>query len=104
MTKTLATILALILSSAVALAGDDLEIPQMEIGTNFWDIGWGGPKNQPFKTPWNRFEPANSTTRSARWKSTRYSLMRSAASEIGWSSSWGAAWATRSIAIRTAGP
>lgn len=37
-------------------AEDDLNTPQMEIGTNFWDIGWGGPKNQPFKTPWNQFE------------------------------------------------
>ena len=27
----------------------------MRIGTNFWDISWGGPKNQPFKSPWNQF-------------------------------------------------
>lgn len=43
-------------SVTFSLAGDDLETPQMEIGTNFWDISWGGDKNQPFKTPWNQFE------------------------------------------------
>ena len=56
MTKTLATILAFIASPAIAFAGDDLETQQMEIGTNFWDISWGGPRNQPFKTPWNQFK------------------------------------------------
>lgn len=44
------------LEAPQALAGNDIETPQMEIGTNFWDISWGGPKNQPFKTPWNHFK------------------------------------------------
>jgi hypothetical protein len=57
MTKALVTILALIASPNIVLAGDDLETPQMEIGTNFWDISWGGPRNQPFKTSWNQFKP-----------------------------------------------
>jgi hypothetical protein len=44
-----------VLCTAWAQAGNDLETAQMEIGTNFWDISWGGDNNQPFKTPWNDF-------------------------------------------------
>ena len=56
--KSMTTLLAATLLAGAVTAGRDLETPQMEIGCNFWDIGWGGEKNQPFKMPYDQFEPS----------------------------------------------
>jgi hypothetical protein len=48
--------LALYVLCGVAQAAGDLATPQMEIGTNFWNIKWMGKDNRVFKTMYDAFE------------------------------------------------
>lgn len=48
-----------LLAGTLAFSATEMETPQMEVGTNFWDIQWGGEKNQPFTTPYDQFVPSD---------------------------------------------